>query len=130
MSKKKEKLYYVEISDIIEPEQEDRVIEVVSPYLNKSYEELKDYFQTTDTIEVRRLSKEKADALAEEFNGLEVTVKILSIDEKREKAASGQIRCPRCGHVLDYPDWRCPECYYEFPNYEFVGDDELGEEME
>ena len=130
MPKKKEKLYYVEISDIIEPEQEDRVIEVVSPYLNKSYEELKSYFQTTDTIEVRRLSKEKADSLADEFKGLDVTVKIESIDEKREKATSGQIRCPRCGHVLEFPDWRCPECYYEFPDYEFMGDDELEEEME
>jgi len=22
--------------------------------------------------------------------------------------------CPRCGHKWDEPDWRCPECYYEF----------------
>ena len=23
--------------------------------------------------------------------------------------------CPKCGYHLKEPDWRCPECYYEFP---------------
>ena len=23
-------------------------------------------------------------------------------------------KCPRCGHEWREPDWRCPECYYEF----------------
>ena len=23
-------------------------------------------------------------------------------------------KCPRCGHQLPEPDWRCPKCYFEF----------------
>ena len=25
-------------------------------------------------------------------------------------------KCPNCGHKLPDPDWRCPECYYDFSN--------------
>ncbi len=129
MAKKREDLYYIEITDVIEPEQEDRVIEIVSSLLNKSYEELKEYFQTTDTIEVRRVSKETAESIAEKLNNIDVKIKITSLDEKKDKSKTAQIKCPRCGYVLEYPDWRCPECYYEFPDYEFVGDDESDDEI-
>ncbi len=30
--------------------------------------------------------------------------------------------CPRCGYQLWKPDWRCPECYYEFADNEAVLD--------
>jgi len=123
MPKKKEN-YCVEISDILEPEQEDRVIEIVGTYLNKDYDALKAHFQSTDTVEVRRISKEKAHAIETQCNELELTTRIYSIDEKKKESEAHRVRCPRCGAILEYPDWRCPECYYEFPDYTFVGDDE------
>ena len=30
-----------------------------------------------------------------------------------------QLKCPGCGYVMRKPDWRCPECYCEFENYNF-----------
>jgi len=124
MAKKKD-LYYVEITDIIEPEQEDKVIEVVSSYVKKDYQELKDYFQQTDTLQVKKLSKEDAEGIVSKLDGIEVITKIYSHEDKIKEAQSNKIRCPRCGYVLEYPDWRCPECYYEFPDYEYVDDDDL-----
>ena len=124
MAKKKD-LYYVEITDILEPEQEDKVIEVIGSYMNKDYQELKDYFQQTDTIQVKKLSKEDAENIVSNLNGIEVITKVYSQKDKIKEAQSNVIRCPRCGHVLEYPDWRCPECYYEFPDYEYVDDDDL-----
>jgi len=127
MMAKKKDLYYVEITDIIEPEQEDKVIEVVGSYLNKEYQELKDYFQQTDTIQIKKLEKDEAENIVEKLVGLDVVTKIYSQKEKLKEAQSGMIKCPRCGYVLEYPDWRCPECYYEFPDYEYVDDDDLEE---
>ncbi|RKX94590.1 MAG: hypothetical protein DRP55_10840 [Spirochaetes bacterium] len=124
MAKKKD-LYYVEITDIIEPEQEDKVIEVVNSYVKKGYQEMKDYFQQTDTLQVKKLSKEDAEGIVSELEGIEVITKIYSHEDKIKEAQSNKIRCPRCGYVLEYPDWRCPECYYEFPDYEYVDDDDL-----
>jgi len=124
MAKKKD-LYYVEITDIIEPEQEDKVIEVVSSYVKRDYQELKDYFQQTDTLQVKKLSKEDAEGIVSKLDGIEVITKIYSHEDKIKEAQSNKIRCPRCGYVLEYPDWRCPECYYEFPDYEYVDDDDL-----
>jgi len=121
---KKTTSFCIEISDILEPEDEDQIIKIIGPYLKKEYDELKQYFQTTDTIEVRRISNETAHTIERQCEGLEVSTRIYSIEEKRIEAESKQIRCPRCGAVLEYPDWRCPECYYEFPDYTFVGDDE------
>lgn len=124
MAKKKD-LYYVEITDIIEPEQEDKVIEVVNSYVKKGYQEMKDYFQQTDTLQVKKLSKEDAEGIVSKLEGIEVITKIYSHEDKIKEAQSNKIRCPRCGFVLEYPDWRCPECYYEFPDYEYVDDDDL-----
>jgi len=124
MAKKKD-LYYVEITDIIEPEQEDKVIEVVNSYVKKGYQEMKDYFQQTDTLQVKKLSKEDAEGIVSKLEGIEVITKIYSHEDKIKEAQSNKIRCPRCGYVLEYPDWRCPECYYEFPDYEYVDDDDL-----
>ncbi|RKX94694.1 MAG: hypothetical protein DRP84_06400 [Spirochaetes bacterium] len=123
MAKKKD-LYYVEITDIIEPEQEDKVIEVVNSYVKKGYQEMKDYFQQTDTLQVKKLSKEDAEGIVSKLEGIEVITKIYSHEDKIKEAQSNKIRCPRCGYVLEYPDWRCPECYYEFPDYEYVDDDD------
>jgi len=124
MAKKKD-LYYVEITDIIEPEQEDKVIEVVNSYVKKGYQEMKDYFQQTDTLQVKKLSKEDAEGIVSKLEGIEVITKIYSHEDKIKESQSNKIRCPRCGYVLEYPDWRCPECYYEFPDYEYVDDDDL-----
>jgi hypothetical protein len=33
------------------------------------------------------------------------------------------VRCPKCGFTLEFADWRCPECFYEFPDFDFVGDE-------
>jgi len=29
------------------------------------------------------------------------------------------IKCPQCGHIMNEPDWRCPNCYHEFDDYNF-----------
>jgi lipopolysaccharide biosynthesis regulator YciM len=42
----------------------------------------------------------------------------------REEKEADKVRCPSCGFVLEFLDWRCPECYHEFSEYEFFGDDE------
>ena len=55
----KKNVFCVEISDILDPEQEDNVIGIVKSYLNKDEETLKGYFEQTDTIEVKRLSEEE-----------------------------------------------------------------------
>ena len=64
--------FNVEISDIFDEDQEDLVIEKVSSYVKKSVEELKEYFQSTDTIEVRRISKDEAESLCRELEGKEL----------------------------------------------------------
>lgn len=121
--------YSVEISDIFEPEQEDFVIELIKDYMDKDYESLKKYFEETDTITVSSLTEEKAREIVERAEALELSARIISLDEEVEKEkGSEKVVCPRCGFVLEFLDWRCPECYYEFPEYKMKGDEELEEE--
>lgn len=37
-----------------------------------------------------------------------------SNDQKNREDTSSKNKCPKCGYIMDEPDWRCPECYYEF----------------
>ncbi len=111
------KSYCVEISDIFDAEQEDFIIEKVRGFLRQSEEELREYFKTTDTIKVKKLSEEEAKKLVEEVKAVDVSVQVYDVDERRRETEAGAVRCPKCGYVLAFPDWRCPECYYEFPDY-------------
>lgn len=124
----KKNIYCVEISDILEPEQEDFVIERVKDYVNKEKKALEEDFEKTDTIEIKRLLKEEAQNLAASLEGKDLSIRIYTIKEKTEEKEATQIKCPKCGFRLDYADWRCPECYYEFPDYERQGDEEESEE--
>lgn len=36
-----------------------------------------------------------------------------------ENKSNKEMKCPKCGYLLPEPDWRCPECYCEFDNYDF-----------
>jgi len=126
--KEKKKLFCIEVSDILEPEQEDFVIEKVKGYLNKDSGELKDYFKTTDTLKVKKLSKEEANNLSRELSEVDVSINVYNTQEKKMKEESSRVKCPKCGHVLEYPEWRCPECYYEFPDYSFDSDLEKDED--
>ena len=121
----KKNIYYVEVSDILEPEQEDPVIEIVKGHLNKDTETLKEYFEKTDTIEIKRLTKAEAQNLSERLKDIEdINVRIYDRDEKIEEKKSTVVKCSKCGFILEYPEWRCPECYYEFPEYDFAADDD------
>ena len=121
----KKNSFCVEISDIFEEEQEDVVIEKVASFVKQNREELKEHFKTTDTIDVRRLTEEDAKKLCTEIEGTELSVKMYDIQQskqsKQEKEVN-QIRCPKCNTVLESLEWRCPECYYEFPEYQFEDD--------
>ena len=120
----KKNVICVEISDILNPEQEDSVIEIVKGYLKKDEEELKDYFEQTDTIEVRRLSEEEAKKISASLKSIkDISVKVYNIDEKKVDKESTAVKCPKCGFVLEFADWRCPECFHEFPDFELSGDD-------
>jgi hypothetical protein len=114
--------FNVEISDIFEDEQEEAVIEKVASYVKQSEEELREYFKTTDTIEIRRISKEEAENLCRELEGRDLSLRMFDVNARKIEREAEQIRCPKCGTVLEVMEWRCPECYYEFPDYEFVGD--------
>ena len=116
--------FCVEISDIFEEDQEDFVIEKVVSFVKQNREELKEHFKTTDTIDVRRLTEEDAKKLCTELEGKELSVKMTDIQQKKQEKEDNQVRCPKCNTALETLDWRCPECYYEFPEYEFVGDDD------
>jgi lipopolysaccharide biosynthesis regulator YciM len=120
----KKNYFNVEISDIIEPEQENLVIETVKDYVKKDHEALKSYFESTDTIEIKRLSEEEARKLAEQLKGSDIVVRLVNVHEKHKEREAAEIKCPRCGHVIEFADWRCPECYFEFSDYEFKGDEE------
>ncbi len=124
----KKNIYCVEISDILEPEQEDFVIERIKDYVNKEKKAFEEYFEKTDTIEIKRLLKEEAQNLAVSLEGKDLSIRIYTIKEKTEEKEAAQIKCPKCGFRLDYADWRCPECYYEFPDNEHQGDEEESEE--
>jgi len=120
----KKSSFCVEISDILDEEQEDFVIEKLASFVKQNREELKEHFMTTDTIDVRRLKEEDAKKLCTELEGKELSVKMYDIQQKSLEKESNQIRCPKCNTVLETLEWRCPECYYEFPEYDFMGDDE------
>jgi tRNA(Ile2) C34 agmatinyltransferase TiaS len=121
----KEDCYSVEISEVYDPDQEDCVIEKIRGYVKKEAEELKEYFTETDTIEVKKLSEGDAKKLAVELEGIDVKVLVLSGKKSEKKAKETEkIRCPKCRAVLESLDWRCPECYYEFPEYDY--EDESG----
>ena len=125
----KKNVFCVEISDILDPEQEDNVIGIVKSYLNKDEETLKGYFEQTDTIEVKRLSEEEVNKLQGRLKSIkDISVKVYSLDEKKAEKESTVVRCPKCGFRLEFADWRCPECFYEFPDFEFSGDEDEGEE--
>jgi len=117
------KTLHLEISDIMEPEQEDAVIRALEG-MGRSGEELRERFRTTDTCVVKDLSPDTARALADDLraHGLEVR----TIDPRKQESPPdpGSARCPRCGHLLEFADWRCPECYYEFEDYRFEDDQE------
>ena len=120
----KKNVLCVEISDILDQEQEDSVIEIVKGYLKKDEEELKDYFEQTDTIEVKRLSEEEVKKISDRLKTVkDISVKVYSLDEKKAEKESNVVRCPKCGFTLEFPDWRCPECFYEFPDFDFTGDE-------
>jgi tRNA(Ile2) C34 agmatinyltransferase TiaS len=120
----KKNSFSVEISDIYDEEQEDFVIEKVVSFVKQNREELKEHFKTTDTIEVKRIAEEDAHKLCTELEGKDLSVKMYNIVQKRQEKEATQIRCPKCNTVLESLEWRCPECYYEFPEYEYQGDDD------
>ena len=125
----KKKVLCVEISDILDSDQEDSVIEIVKGYLKKDEEELKDYFEQTDTIEVKRLSEDEVKKISSSLESIKnITVKVSNIDEKKVEKESTVIKCPKCGFILEFADWRCPECFYEFPDFDLSGDDDEEEE--
>lgn len=121
MAEKKKK-FNVEITDIFEPEQEDAVINRIRGYMKENDEELKEYFKSTDTVVVKRLYGDEAQKLTEGLKGIDVTVSMFDVKEKRKEEEDTRVKCPHCGHMLEFQDWRCSECYYEFPNYTFTND--------
>ena len=124
----KKNVFCIEISDILEPEQEENVIDKIKNYVKEDRDALKNYFEKTDTIEIKRISEDEANKLAGSLQGMDLSIKIYNISEKQEKKETTQIKCPKCGYVLDYADWRCPECFYEFPDYEFIEEEEADTE--
>ncbi len=118
----KRKSYNVEISDIFEPEQEDFVIDKVVGFVKQNGAELKEYFKTTDTIVVKRISEEDAKNLCEKLKNRDLSVRMYDVQEKKKEREAETIRCPKCGFVLEFPEWRCPDCYYEFPDFGFEDD--------
>jgi rubrerythrin len=115
----KKQPYCVQVSDILEPEQERFVAEQLRVYIKKDAQEWEEYFQSTDTVEIKRLSKEEADRLAKSLEGKELSIRVYHRNEKAEEKESQKLKCPRCGHTMEFPDWRCPECFYEFPDFDF-----------
>ena len=119
----KKSLYSIEITDIYEPEQEDFVIEKVKGILRKDYDELKEYFKETDSLRVKKLTEDKAKTLAIELESVDVKVEIIGEKKKKKGDEPPAIKCPKCGTKLEYMDWRCPECFYEFPEYDYKDED-------
>ena len=118
--------FNVEISDIFDDEQEDYVIEKVGERVRQSAEELKEYFKTTDSIEIKRLSEEEAKALCDALDGHDLNVRMYDVAQKQVEREDEKIRCPKCGAVMEALEWRCPECYHEFPEYDFQDDTSEG----
>lgn len=119
------KTLHLEISDIIEPEQEEAVIREVADLVAENEEQLREHFRTTDTFVVKKLTPDQARALAEALKKHDLAVR--TIDPRKQEPLGDQerVRCPRCGHVLEFADWRCPECYHEFEDYRFDEGQEL-----
>ena len=119
----KENKFCLDVTDVIEPEQEAAVIEAVKGYVKKNRDELHAYFKATDSIEVGGLAEGEALALREKLEHWNVTLRIRGPGESGEDSedSSGRERvtCPQCGAVLESLDWRCSECFYEFPEYEY-----------
>jgi Zn finger protein HypA/HybF involved in hydrogenase expression len=127
-AKEKDERFSVEISEVYDPDQEDRVIEKIKGYMKEKAEELKEYFTETDTIEVKKLSEANAKKLAAALEGVDVKVLVLSGKKSEKKAKETEkIRCPKCHALLEFLDWRCPECYYEFPEYEYEDESPTGD---
>lgn len=123
----KDDRFSVEISEVYDPDQEDLVIEKIKGYVKKETEELKEHFSESDTIVVKKLSEVESKKLAGEFEGTDVKVLVLSGKQGKKKAKETEkILCPKCGAALEFIDWRCPECYYQFPEYEYA--DETSED--
>ncbi|MBN2322562.1 MAG: hypothetical protein JXQ30_02410 [Spirochaetes bacterium] len=124
-AKEKDESFTVEISEVYDPDQEEFVIEKIKGYMKKEAEELKEYFAGTDTIAVKRLSEADAKKLASGLESVDVKVLVLSGKKAKEnEETTEKIRCPKCHAMLEFLDWRCPECYYEFPEYDY--EDESG----
>ncbi|UCB46446.1 MAG: hypothetical protein JSV25_03205 [Spirochaetota bacterium] len=119
----KKSYYSIEISDIYEPEQEDFIIEKVKNIVKKEYDELKEYFKETDSLRVKKLTEDQAKKLAGELESVDVKVEIIG-EKKKKSDEPPAIKCPKCGTKLEYLEWRCPECFYEFPEYDFEDDTE------
>ena len=119
----KEKKFSLEISDVFEPGQETAVIEAVKDHVKKSGDQLAEYFRSTDSIEVGALSEGEANALRERLEGCGVTVRVrgpgAASEAADEEGGQTSVTCPQCGTALEALDWRCPECFYEFPEYEY-----------
>jgi lipopolysaccharide biosynthesis regulator YciM len=125
-AKEKDERFTVEISEVYDPDQEEFVIEKIKGYMKKEAEELKEYFTETDTIVVKRLSEADAKKLAAGLESVDVKVLVLSGKKAKEnEETTEKIRCPKCHATLEFLDWRCPECYYEFPEYDY--EDESGD---
>jgi rubrerythrin len=118
----KRKSFNVEISDIFEPEQEDFVIDKVVGFMKQNIDELKDYFKSTDTIVVKRISEDEAKNLCELLKNRDLALRMYDVQEKKKESEVEKIRCPKCGFVLEFQEWRCPDCYYEFPDFGFEDD--------
>jgi hypothetical protein len=118
-----EKRFILEISDVIEPEQEAAVIEAVKGHVAKTGEELSDYFKATDAIEIGGLLEAEVFDLREKLKAAGVTVRLggagVEAEGADEEPAVESVTCPRCGARLESLDWRCPDCFYEFPEYEY-----------
>jgi len=122
--KKEATNFCVEISDIMEPDQEDMVIEKVKDFIGKDYQELKEYFRESDTIEIKKLNASQARMLEKHFKDTGLSIRVYDENLLKQHKQAEVIQCPRCGYRLEFSDWRCPECYYEFSDYQFRGDED------
>jgi rubrerythrin len=119
----------LEISDIIEPEQEEVVIRQLVGVVDEDEEKLREHFRTTDTYVVQNLSKTQARSLTAALKDQDLSIRTIDPIDVESKPDQERVRCPNCGFVLEFADWRCPECYYEFTDYEFSGEDDLSDDQ-
>jgi hypothetical protein len=123
----KENSVTLEISDVLKREQEEAVIEAVRDRAGKTGAELSEYFKATDSITVEGLPEAEAAAIRGRLEPLGVTVRARGPGTEApgpdDEAKREAVACPRCGCVLESLDWRCPDCFYEFPEYEYRGEE-------